>query len=227
MIKFPKFLLRKGIPVIGTDKQDLGRIPVQVARELVKTKHAEILHNHPSVIGLRHIGNKIVPPGRVVSPSPLKNLIHTASLFASKNSRSAILNSVLFKIEDRKLCAVATDLESYFSGSLEPGPNYSFTHDKGINGICINARYLGKILLSQNSNHNLHIVKGKDNPAMRIGEFLIEGEDPSGFSDMQFHKKEGKVYRGNITDIATKLNFVGQALSKNMYRSSLCGIYFV
>ncbi len=226
MIKFPKLVLRKGIPVIGTEKQDLGRIPVRVARELVKTKHADILHNHPSVIGLRHIGNKTVTPGRVVLTNPLKNLIHTASLFASKNSRSAILNSILFKVEGRKLCVVATDMETYFTGYLDPGTNYSFTHDKGMDKICINATHLGKILSSQNNNLSLHIVKGKDNPAMRIGEFLLEGEDESRFPDMQFHKKEGKVYKGTITDIAAKLNFVGQALSKNMYRSSLCGIYF-
>lgn len=225
-MKFPKFLFRKGIPVIGPDKQGIGRVSVQVAKGLIKTKHAEILHDHPAVIGLRHIGNKTVSPGRVVSTSPLKNLIHTASLFASKSSRSAILNSILFKIEDRKLCVVATDMETYFTGYLEPGTNYSFTNDKGICGICINARHLGKILSSQSKNLNLHIVKGKDNPAMRIGEFFIEGEDTSGFPDMQFHTKEGKVYKGTITDIAAKLNFVGQAMSKNEYRSALCGIYF-
>ncbi|NUO10414.1 MAG: hypothetical protein HUU08_17445 [Candidatus Brocadia sp.] len=225
MIKFPKFLLRKSIPVVDKDKQCLGKVPIPVARELIKTKHAEILHNHPSVIGLRHIGNKTVSPGRVVSTSPLKNLIHTASLFASKSSRSAILNSVLFRIEGHTLRATATDLESYFTGYLKPGTNYSFTHDKGISGVCIN-RHLDKILSSQNNNLNLHIVKGKDNPAMRIGEFLIDGEDASRFPDMQFHKKEGKVYKGTITDIAKKLGFVGQALSKNMYRSALCGIYF-
>ncbi len=223
---FPKFLFRKGIPVIDTEKQGLGRVPVQVARELVKTKHAEILHDHPAVIGLRHIGHKTVSSGRVVSTSPLKYLIHTASLFASKSSRSVILNSLLFKIVDHKLCVMATDLESYFIGHLEPGANYSFTHDKGISGICINAKHLGKILSSQNNNLNVHIVRGKDNPAMRIGEFFIEGEDTSGFPDMQFHKKEGRVYKGTITDIAAKLNFVGQAMSKNMYRSALCGIYF-
>ena len=225
-LKFPKFLLRKGIPLIGTDKQGIGRIPVQVARELVKTKHAEILHNHPSVIGLRHIGSKTVSPNRVVSTSPLKNLIHTASLFASKNSRSAILNSILFKIEDHTLCVMATDLETYFSGYLEQGANYSFTNNEGISAVCINARHFRKILSSQNDNLNLHIVKGKDNPAMRIGEFLIEGGDANGFPDMQFHKKDDKVYKNTITDIAAKLNFVGQALSKNKYQSALCGIYF-
>lgn len=225
-MKFPKFLLRKGIPVLGTDKQGIGRVPVRVARELVKTKHAEILHNHPSVIGLRHIGNKTVSPGRVVSTSPLKNLIHTASLFASKTSRSAILNSLLFSIEGHALCVMATDMETYFTGYLEPGTNCSFTHDKDISRICINARYLGKILSSQSNNLNLHIVKGKDNTAMRIGEFFLEGEDASRFPDILFHKKEGKVYKGTITDIAAKLGFVGQAISKNMYRSTLCGIYF-
>ncbi|MDG6027343.1 MAG: hypothetical protein E3K40_11670 [Candidatus Brocadia sp.] len=226
MIKFPKFQLRKSIPIIGIDKQGIGRVPVQVARELVKTKHAELIRNHPSVIGLRHIGNKAVSPGRVVSTSPLKNLIHTASLFASKNSRSAILNSVLFRIEGHTLRITSTDMETYFTGCLKPDTNYSFTHDTDISGICINARYLGKILSSQNNNLSLHIVKGKDYPAMRIGEFFLEGEDASRFPDIQFHKKEGKVYKGTLTDIATKLKFVGQAISKNMYRSALCGIYF-
>lgn len=225
-MKFPKLVFRKSIPVIGTDKQGIGRIPVRVARELVKTNHAEILHNHPSVIGLRHTGSKTVSPGRVVSTSPLKNLIHTASLFASKNSRMSILNSILFKIVNDKLCVIATDLESHFIGYLERGANYSFIHDEGINAVCINAGHFGKILSSQNDNLTLHIVKGKDNPAMRIGEFLIEGEDASGFPNMQFHKKDDKVYRHTIIDIAAKLNFVGQALSTNRYRSALCGVYF-
>lgn len=225
-MKFPKLVFRKSISVIGPDKQGIGRIPSKVARELIKTKHAEILHDHPAVIGLRHIGSKTVSPSRIVSTSPLKNLIHTASLFASKSSRSAILNSLLFKIEGHTLCVTATDLESYFTGCLEPGTNYSFTHDKGISGICINARHLDKILSSQNNNLNLHIVKGKDNPAMRIGEFFLDGENSSGFPDIQFYKKDAKVYKVTITDIAAKLNFVGQAMSKNMYRSALCGIYF-
>lgn len=222
---FPKLLFRKSVPVIGSDKQGIGRIPPKVARELVKTKHAEILHDHPSVIGLRHIGSKTASPNRVVSTSPLKNLIHTASLIASKSSRSAILNSLLFKIVDHKLCVMATDLESYFIGYLEPGTNYSFTHDKDVDGICINARHLDKIISSQNNHFHLHIIKGKENPGLRIGEFLIEGEDASGFPDVQLHKKEDTVYKGTITNVAAKLNFVGRALSTNKYRSALCGIY--
>ena len=145
-MKFPKLVFRKSIHVIGTEKQGIGRIPVRVARELVKTNHAEILHNHPSVIGLRHIGSKTASPNRVVSTSPLKNLIHTASLFASKNSRMTVLNSILFKIVDDNLCVMATDLESYFIGYLEHGANYSFTHDEGINAVCINAGHFSKIL---------------------------------------------------------------------------------
>ena len=226
MIKFPKLVFRKSIPVIGTDKQDIGRVSVQVARELVKTNHAEILNNHPSVIGLRHIGNRTASPNRVVLSSPLKNLIHTASLFAAKSSRMTILNSILFKMVGGKLCVMATDLESYFIGCLESGANYSFSKDEGIDAVCINAKHLSKILSSQNNNFSLHIAKGKDTPAIRMGEFFVEGEDASGFPDIQLHKKENRVYKGTITDIATKLNFVVRALSTNKYRSALCGINF-
>lgn len=225
-MKFPKLLLRKTIPVVGTDKQGLGNVPVRIARELVRTNHAEILHNHPAVIGLKHMSSRTSSSYRAISMTPLKNLIHTASLFAAKSSRSAILNSLLFKIVDDKLCIMATDLESHFIGSVDGGTTYSFTHDDGIRAVCINAMYLGKILSSQNNNLNLHIVKGKDNPALRIGEFFLDGEDADGFPDMQFLKKEAKIYKSTITDIAAKLTFVGKALSKNTYRSALCGIYF-
>lgn len=226
MIKFPTFLFRKGIPVMGTDKQGIGRVPVQVARELVKTKHAEILHNHPSVIGLRHIGNKTVSLGRVVSTSPLKNLIHTAGLFASKNSRDAVLNSVLFKIEGHTLCVMATDLESHFVGRLASGGKYSFTHEGGTNAVCINVRHFSKILSSQNDNFNLHIIKGKDNPVLRIGEFFVEGEDAGGFPEMQIPRKADKGYECAIEDIEKKLVFVSRAVSTSKYKAGLSGIYF-
>lgn len=224
-MKFPKFILRKSIPVISTDKQGIGRVPVQVARELVKTKHAELIRNHPSVIGLRHIGSKAVASGRVVSTGPLKDLIHTACLFVAKGSRMASINSILFKIINGRLCVTATNLESYFSGHIEPGKNHSFTHDEGINAVCINARHLGKILSSQRENLNLHIIKGKDNPAIHVGEFLIEGEDYKGFPSVQTKKEECRVYPCTINNIATKLNFVRQAVSANKYKSALCGIY--
>lgn len=225
-MRFPRLIFRKTVPLVGTDKQGIGRVPINVGRELVRTNHAEILRNHPAVIGLRHMGSKTVSPDRAVSKNPLKNLIHTATLFASKSSRSTILNSILFKIVNGKLCVMATDLDSHFIGYVDRGANFSFTHDNAINAVCVDARYFSKILSSQDNNLNLHIMKEKDNPALRIGEFLIEGEDVDGFPDMHFHTKESKVYKDTITDTATKLTFIGQALSKNTYRSALGGMYF-
>ncbi len=225
-MKFPKLIFRKTVPIVGTDKQGIGRVPINVGRELVKTNHAEILRNHPAVIGLKHINNKTASSNRVFSASPLKNLIHTASLFASKGSRSAILNSLLFKIVDNKLYVTATDLESHFIGYIAPGSNYSFTHESGINGVCIDARYFGKILSSQNNNLNLHIMKGKDNPILRVGEFLIEGGDASGFPDAPFQKRVDKVYQCAVENIEKKLVFISKAISNSKYRAALSGIYF-
>ena len=223
-MKFPKLIFRKSIPVIGTDKQGIGRVPIHVARELIKTNHAEILHNHPSVIGLRHIGNRIASPNRVISTSPLKNLVTTASLFVAKNSRIPALNSIMLQITNNRLYVSATNLDAFFKGCLESDNRHAFSHDKDVSGICINAVQIKKILLCTDETTTTHI-KGGDTPSLQIGTFFVEGFSPKEFPWVQF-KEGNKTMSFTVTNIAEKLNFVGNAISANKYRSSLCGIYF-
>lgn len=223
-MKFPKLVFRKSIPVIGTDKRGIGRVPVHVGRELVRTNHAEIINNHPSVIGLRHIGYRIASPNRVISTSPLKNLVTTASLFVAKNSRISALNSILFQVNNNRLSISASNLESYFKGSIDTAGKYALSCDKGVDSVCINAMHLKRILSCADETTTIHI-KGGDTHGLQIGSFFVEGFSPKEFPWVQF-KEGNKTMSFTMTNIAEKLNFAGNAISANKYRSSLCGIYF-
>lgn len=225
MIPFLKPFKKRGVVIVDASKRNLGRVPVQIAHELVNTKHASVIHNRPVIIGLRQAGKIVKADGVKVTGNPLKNIISVASLFAAKSSRIEALNSIMFKIANGRLCIMATNLDSHFTGYVEPGKRYTFAHDKGIDGVCINARHLAKILSCPDENTNIQI-RGNETPGIQFGSFFIEGFLPSGqFPDRQIPKKGDRVYPCTIANIANRLNFVGKAVSTNKYRSALCGIY--
>lgn len=221
MFPFLRFK-KRGVVVVNNSKRNLGRIPVQVARELVDRKHASIVHNHPAVIGLRQARTE--GANRVNSANPLINLISAASLFVSNGSRIQALNSIRFEIDNGTLCVKATNLDAYFTGFIESDKRYTFTHDKAINRICVNAHQLKKILACHGERASIHIKNGEP-PGLQIGSFFVEGFSPDEFPKMPF-QEDGKTFPFNVLDIAKKLDFVGMAKSDNKYRSSLSGVFF-
>jgi len=224
-MKFPKLIFRRGVPLISADKKAIGRVPTSVARELVTSNHATVLRNNPAIIGLQpptKSRNADVP--RAVN-NPLKQLIATASIFAAAGRRVPALNSLLFNVDREKLTVSATNLESYFSGSIASGGKYTFTHDEGINEICINAQQLKKILACPDECSNIQLISG-DTPSLKVGSFVIEGFSPDEkLHTLQF-KEGNKTSSFTVTNIAQKLSFVGRAVSDSKYKAALSGIYF-
>lgn len=224
MFPFLKFK-KRGVVVVNNSKRELGRIPVQVARELVDRKHANVVHNHPMIIGLRQVGKmRTESVNRVNSHNSLINLISVASLFVSNGSRIQALNSIRFEIDNGTLCVKASNLDAYFTGFIASDKRYTFTHDKAINSICVNAHQLKKILACHGECASINITNGEP-PGLQIGSFFIEGFSPDEFPKIPF-QEEGKTYPFNVSDIAKKLDFVGMAKSDNKYRSSLRGVFF-
>lgn len=225
MIPFLKPFKKRGVIIVDASKRNLGRVPVQIAHELVNTKHASVIHNSPVIIGLREAGKIVKADGAKITGNPLKNIISVASLFAAKSSRIEALNSIMFTIANGRLCIMATNLDAHFTGYTEPGKRYTFAHDKGVDGVCINARHLAKILSCPDEHTNIQI-RGSGTPGIQFGSFFVEGFLPGGqFPDIQIPKKGDRVYPCTIADITNKLTFVGRAVSTNKYRSALCGLY--
>ncbi|MCF6147661.1 MAG: hypothetical protein E3K37_03280 [Candidatus Kuenenia sp.] len=221
-MKFPKFFLRTNIPIIGADKQCIGKIPSRVARELIKSNHARIVRNHPPVIGLEHTKSKRPPPERTVAKNPLKNIISAACLFIPGKSYKRILNTILFQTVNKRLCITATDLESCFTGYLELENLFTFACD-GADAICINADSLKKILFRCDKINHL-TISGGNKPGLQIDSFFIEGTPADEFPEIPL--PNGKQYACAIDDIAKKLAFVSLALSSSRYNGPFSGIYF-
>ncbi len=220
-----KQFFRKGINLVDARNKPLGRVPTSVARELVTSNHATMLRNNPAIIGLQppiKARNTGVP--RAVN-NPLKQLIAMSSMFAAAGRRVPALNSLQFKIDHEKLTVSATNLESYFSGSIASGSKYTFTHDEGINEICINAQQLKKILACPDECSNIQLISG-DTPSLKVGSFVIEGFSPDEkLHTLQF-KEGNKTSSFTVTNIAQKLSFVDRAVSDSKYKAALSGIYF-
>lgn len=223
MIRFLKPILRKTIPLFDEDNHNLGQVPVRVARELVGTKHAKVIQHNPTIIGLKQFGRSSCKSnGKVVTNNPLKSLINVASLFTAKGSYKRILNTILFKVVNKRLCITGTDFVSCFVGYLESGNQFDFTCD-GTNAVCINADSLKRIFSSHDKIDRLRILGGKSS-GLQIGSFFIEGLPAEEFPEIPLPK--GNQYSCTIDDIAKKLAFVGLAVSTNKYNSVLSGIYF-
>lgn len=223
MIRFLKPILRKTIPLFDEDNNNIGKISVRVARELVGTKHAKVIQHNPTIIGLKQLGRTSCKSnGKAVTNNPLKNLINIASLFTAKGSYKRILNTILFKVVNNRLCVTASDLESCFVGYLESGSQSHFACD-GNNAVCINADSLKRILSNNDNIDSLRILGGNE-PGLQIGSFFIKGSPADEFPEIPLPK--GNQYSYTIADIAQKLAFVGLAVSTNRYNSVLSGIYF-
>lgn len=75
MIRFLKPILRKTIPLFDEDNHNIGKVPVRIARELVDTKHAKVIQNNPTIIGLKQLGRSSCKPnGKAVTNTPPKKL---------------------------------------------------------------------------------------------------------------------------------------------------------
>lgn len=224
MLSLFKPFSKKGVLVIDTQKKTMGRVPVRIARELVKTNHARVIQRNPTIIGLRQPGRTSQSDAARLMNSPLKTILSVASIFALRGSRTEVLNSILFEINNGKLCVKATNLDTYFKGFIASDKRYKFIHDKDIQGICVNAHQLKKILAYPDECTDIHIKNGQP-PGLQIGSFFVEGLSPDEFPEMQT-QKECKTYPFNVTDIEKKLNFVVRAISDNKYRSSMHGVFF-
>ncbi len=223
MIRFLKPILRKTIPLFDEDNQNIGQIPIRIARGLVGTKHAKVIQHNPTIIGLKQFGRSSCNVnGKTVTNNPLKNLINVASLFTAKGSHRRILNTVLFKVVNKRLCVTATDLESCFVGYLEPGRQSDFARD-GANAVCINTDSLKRILSSNDKINSLRILGGNKS-GLQIGSFFMEGSPADEFPPIVLPK--GNQYSCTINDIAQKLAFVGPAMSTDGNNEALSGIYF-
>ena len=216
-------LFKTKVLVVAQDKRRVGKITTAVARELINTRSAKVIHNRPLVLEFTP-GKK---PG-VVSNKPiaqpkinaLKNIVDMANKFVSK--RQQHIENILLVIDGSKLYVEATDLGSHFSGHIEAGSKYRFSHDEGISSVCVSPERLRKLLPLTEGIIDIHIQKKEDVLGVRIGEFFLEGESADGFPMVL--KKRGMSF--NATNIANKLNFVGLALSTMNTRATLCGIYF-
>ena len=216
-------LFKTKVLVVAQDKRRVGKITTAVARELINTRSAKVIHNRPLVLEFTP-GKK---PG-VVSNKPiaqpkinaLKNIVEMANKFVSK--RQQHIENILLVIDGSKLYVEATDLGSHFSGHIEAGSKYRFSHDEGISSVCVSPERLRKLLPLTEGIIDIHIQKKEDVLGVRIGEFFLEGESADGFPMVL--KKRGMSF--NATNIANKLNFVGLALSTMNTRATLCGIYF-
>lgn len=229
-------LFRSNVMVVNQDKRKVGRIPVGVARELINTRAAKVIRNRPAVLELtpskKTAGRATKPTPDQVEDKPqtkanaLKNIVDMASRFATKCKSQHILTSILLKIDNGNLYVEATDtdLESYFSGHIEHNNKYRFSHDEGVSSICISPEKLKKLLPLTEGIVDVHIQKKDDVFGLKIGEFFLEGESTDGFPMIPVPVAEGA--RFNITNIASKLNFVGCALSTVKARSTLCGVCF-
>ncbi len=223
MIRFLKPILRKTIPLFDEDNHNMGKVPVRIARELVDTKHAKVIHNNPTIIGLKQLSRSSCKPnGKAVTNTPLKNLVYAASLFTAKSSYKRILNTILFKVVNNRLCAMATDLDSCFIGYMESGSQSHFACD-GTNAVCIHADSLKRLLSSHDRITDVRILGG-NKPGLQIGPFFIEGLPSGEFPEIPLPK--GNQYSCTIDDIAKKLAFVGPAISTSRYNNVLSGIYF-
>lgn len=223
MIRFLKPILRKTILLFDENRHNIGRVPLRVARELVGTKHAKVIQNNPAIIGLKQFGRSSCKSnGNAVANNPIKNLINVASLFTAKSPYRRLHNTVLFKFFNNRLCVTATDLESYFIGSLESDSECNFACD-GINAVCINADSLKRLFSSRDRITNVRILGG-NKPGLQIGSFFIEGSPADEFPQIVLSK--GNQYSCTIDDIVTRLAFVGHAISTNRNNEVLSGIYF-
>lgn len=224
-MKFPKLVFRRGVPVISADKKTIGRVPAPVARALVASNSAKLLRDKPVIIGLQpptKSRNADIP--RAVN-NPLKQLIVVASMFTASGRRVPALNSLLFRVDHEKLTVSATNLEAHFSGSIASGSKYTFTHDEGINEICIDAQQLKKILACPDECSNIQFISG-ETPCLKVGSFVIEGFSPDEKLHTMPFKEGNKTSSFTVTNIAEKLTFVGKALSNSKYKAALSGIYF-
>ncbi|GAB61829.1 MAG: hypothetical protein DWB56_07980 [Candidatus Jettenia sp.] len=215
-------LFTKKVTLVS-NKRNLGKIPIPVARELVTTKHAQIVKRFPIVIGLKHAGkgSGIAKP-KINSTQPLKSIIAIASKCVSKGNRRTILETIRFKVIGNKLRIDATDLEVHCIGYLELGKNYTITTE-GTDGICVYANDLARIIQSKEETTNIRIAGG-DVPQVHIGSFVVTGEKIEHFPEIPPPGNTQQNYI--ISDIGNKLAFVQKATSNNKTRSSLCGIYF-
>jgi len=216
-------LFKTNVLIVNQDKRRVGKVPVGVARELVNTRAAKVIRNRPAILELTPgkkpagISNKPVAQPKV---NALKNIVDMAGKFTG--NKQHIIANILLTIHDAKLYVDATDIVSYFSGHIEAGNKYRFSHDEGIDSICVSLEKLKKLLPLTEGIIDIHIQKKEDMLGVRIGEFFLEGESADSFPMML--KKKGRSFC--VTNIVNKLNFVGRALSTVKARSSLCGIYF-
>jgi len=220
--------------VVNKDRRRVGRVPVGVARELVGTSAAKVIHNKPAILELtpNRRGNacvaskatktartaKVAKPAKPAAPpkvNAIKNLLDIAGRFTGKrNSRIDILKKVLLRIYHGELCVEATDLEAHFQGRAAPGDKYSLSHDEGVDSVCVDHDRLKKLLplaAITNATSRIHIRKKEDAIGLEVGEFYLEGEGAENFPVT--HTGNNIAY--TVPTIGGILDFVGVARSKN------------
>lgn len=220
-------MFSKNVMVVNKDRRKVGRVPVGVARELVGTSAAKVIHSKPAILELtpNRRGNACVAskatkvakqakPAAQPKVNAIKNLIDMAGRFTGKrNSRIDILKKVLLRIYHGELCVEATDLEAHFSGRAAPGDKYSLSHDEGADSVCVDLDRLKKLLpLSAITNvtSRIHIRKKEDAIGLEVGEFYLEGESAENFPVT--HTGNNIAY--TVPTIGGILDFVGVARSK-------------
>lgn len=216
-------LVKAKVTIINSDNRKIGKIPVGVARELVNNHTARVIRNKPAIIALttdKKPRRQARAPAQPKS-NALRNIVDMADRFTG--NKKSITENMLVKIDGGKLYVEATDLESHFSGHVETGDKYRFSHDTGANAICVSPERFKKYLAHTEGIVDIHIQKNGDVFGLKIGEFLLEGEDADLFPVIP--PRNGAVY--TITNIADKLNFTKRALptTKLPEKLVLRGIY--
>lgn len=218
-------LFKTSTLVVNQDKRGVGRVPISVARELVNTRAAKVIHNRPAILELIPGTKPVDRPNKPVTQpkiNALKNIVDMAGKFTGNKRGPGIMVNILLKIKDGKLYVEATDLESHFSGHIEAGNKYRFSRDEGVTSLCVSPERLKKYLAHTEGVVDIHIHKKDDVFGLKIGEFFLEGEDADRFPVTP-------QYRGvahTVTNIANKLGFVSEALSTTQAGHLFSGICF-
>lgn len=221
-------LLKPKIRVLGHDGCGLGRVPCGVAKALVNTGAARVVHDQPVVLGLSPAKKKPAdkPYRPVAAPrapriNALKNIVDIAGKFVDKK----YTGDLLLTIDGDKLRVESTDLEVHFKGYIEADNKYHFSHDGDINSVCVSPQKLGKLLPHINGIVDMRITKREETPGIQLGEFFLEGQGADGFPVIYPIKNE-RSRTVMVEGIADKLGYTSKAIGKTPAKPVFEGILF-
>lgn len=224
-------MFNKNATVINCDNRKVGKIPVGVARELVGTGAAMVVRQKPAVVKLEYYNkpaNRQRPNKPVTQPkiNALKNIVDMAGRFAGKPRLAHIMSNMLIRIEGGALYVSATDLEACFTGRVDAGDKYRFSHDAGgINAVCVPPDGFKRYLEHAETDGvvDIGVRKRGDVVGLQIGEFFLEGDDAERFPVIPEADK-GTIF--TVTDVRDKLEFVRPALAPAGCAGVIRGILF-